>query len=143
MSILFSRQCEYALQAVCYLALQPSGKLVSIKELTERLNIPYHFLGKILQDLAQKDILLSRKGHDGGFALAKSARKMTLYNIVEAIDGTDFTEKCIMGYPECSGKHPCAVHSQWEKSRNEMRELLSKKSIAKMALEIHRPEYQE
>ena len=143
MSIIFSRQCEYALQAVSYLALQPSGKLVSIKELTERLNIPYHFLGKILQDLAQKDILFSRKGHDGGFALARPSEKMTLYKIIEAIDGVDFKHQCVMGFSECSSKHPCAVHTQWEKSRNEMYELLSKKSIAEMALEIHRPEYQD
>ena len=52
-SILFSRRCEYALQAVSYLALQTSDTLVSIKEVSEQLGIPYHFLGKTLQDLAQ------------------------------------------------------------------------------------------
>jgi len=143
MSILFSRQCEYALQAVSYLALQPAGKMTSIKELTNRLNIPYHFLGKILQDLAQKEILLSRKGHDGGFALAQSPEKLTLYKIIEAIDGTNFNHQCIMGFSECSGEHPCAIHSQWEKSRNEVHELLTSKSITDMAHDIQRPEYQE
>jgi Rrf2 family transcriptional regulator, iron-sulfur cluster assembly transcription factor len=143
MSILFSRQCEYALQAVSYLALQPQGKLTSIKELTDSLNIPYHFLGKILQDLAQKEILLSRKGHDGGFALAKSKKKMTLYKIIEAIDGIDFKHQCIMGFSECSSKQPCAIHSQWEKSRNEVYELLSSKNITDMARQIDRPEYKD
>jgi Rrf2 family transcriptional regulator, iron-sulfur cluster assembly transcription factor len=143
MSILFSRQCEYALQAVSYLALHPPGKLISIKELTHRLKIPYHFLGKILQDLAQKQLLISHKGHNGGFALATLPEKITLYTIIEAIDGSDFKHQCIMGFSECSSEYPCAVHTQWEKSRDEMYELLSKKNIAEMALEIHRPEYQE
>ncbi|HVN48373.1 MAG TPA: Rrf2 family transcriptional regulator [Bacteroidota bacterium] len=139
---MFSRQCEYALQAVSYLALQPEGELTSIKELTGRLNIPYHFLGKILQNLAQKEILLSQKGRDGGFALAKPAKKITMYKIVEAIDGIDFTRQCVMGFAECSSKHPCAVHTQWKKTRTELYELLSKKNIAEMALENRRPEYQ-
>jgi Rrf2 family transcriptional regulator, iron-sulfur cluster assembly transcription factor len=143
MSILFSRQCEYALQAVSYLSLQPAGKWTSIKELTGRLDIPYHFLGKILQDLAQKEILLSRKGRDGGFSLAKSPEKITMYKIVEAIDGSDFKHQCVMGFAECSGKHPCAVHAQWEKTRTEVYEVLSRKNITEMALEMRRPEYQE
>ena len=141
MSIIFSRQCEYALQAVSYLALQPKGKLVSIKELTERLKIPYHFLGKILQELAQKQILISHKGHNGGFALAASPEKITLYTIIEAIDGTDFKHRCAMGFSECSSKIPCAMHDQWEKSRNEIIGLLAGTNITTMATSIKRPEY--
>jgi Rrf2 family iron-sulfur cluster assembly transcriptional regulator len=141
MSLLFSRQCEYALQAVSYLAIQPEGKLTSIKELTGQLHIPYHFLGKILQQLAQKGILISRKGHDGGFALAESPEKMTLLIIIEAIDGTNFRHQCIMGFPECSGEHPCAVHARWETARNDIFDSFSKKNLAEMAREMNKPEY--
>jgi Rrf2 family transcriptional regulator, iron-sulfur cluster assembly transcription factor len=141
MSIIFSRQCEYALQAVSYLALHPSGKLVSIKELTHRLKIPYHFLGKILQDLVQKQLLISHKGHNGGFALTASPEKITLYTIVEAIDGTEFKHRCAMGFSECSSNSPCAVHDQWEKSRNEMIDLLAGTSITTMARAIKKPAY--
>jgi Rrf2 family transcriptional regulator, iron-sulfur cluster assembly transcription factor len=141
MSIIFSRQCEYALQAASYLALQPQGKLVSIKELTERLKIPYHYLGKILQELAQERILISQKGRNGGFALAADPEKTTLYKIIEAIDGTEFTHRCAMGFSECSSKSPCAVHDQWEKSRTEIVALLSDNNILTMAKAMKRPEY--
>jgi Rrf2 family iron-sulfur cluster assembly transcriptional regulator len=141
MSIIFSRQCEYALQAVSYLALQPQGKLVSIKELTRRLKIPYHFLGKILQKLVRKKILVSRNGHDGGFALAVSTEKITLYKIIEVIDGTEFEHKCVMGFSECSGKSPCSVHDQWEKSRSEMYKLLAGQDITTMAKAIKKAGY--
>ena len=77
MSVIFSRQCEYALQAVSYLALRPPGTHSSIKELTNKLAIPYHFLGKILQDLTNKGMLTSQKGPNGGFALAKRPEKIT------------------------------------------------------------------
>lgn len=143
MSILFSRQCEYALQAVSYLALQPQGRLTSIKELTDRLDIPYHFVGKILQELVQKEILVSRKGHDGGFAFADKPERMTLYKIVEAIDGSAFHHRCVMGFDECSGKHPCAIHTQWEKSRTEIYDLLTRKSIVDLAKKNLKPAFSE
>src|SRR3990172_6230061 len=105
MSVLFSRQCEYALQAVLYLALQPEGVRTSIRDLSKRIQIPHHFLAKILQQLVYKGLLRSQKGPTGGFSLDRPAKAITLFNIVEAIDGVEFTTKCVLGFPECSGKN--------------------------------------
>lgn len=141
MSIFFSRQCEYAIQGVLYLALKPQGEMTSIKELTKRLDIPYHFLAKILQRLAATGLLTSAKGPTGGFALGKPAKDITLFDIVEAIDGSDFTDKCVLGFPECSGKNPCSVHSTWGRMRDEIYQMLVSKNIAEMAREMKKPEY--
>lgn len=141
MSVLFSRQCEYALQAVIYLALKPEGEMTSIRELTKKLNIPYHFLAKILQDLSYKGLLISQKGPTGGFALAMPAKDITLFHVVEAIDGVDFTNRCVMGFPECSGKNPCAVHDRWATIRESIYNMLVNKSIAQMAREMKKQEY--
>jgi Rrf2 family iron-sulfur cluster assembly transcriptional regulator len=141
MSTLFSRQCEYALQAVTDGARETSGPWTSIRYLSERLRAPYHFLGKILQDLVHKGILRSRKGHDRGFALARPASHMTLSDVVAAIDGMSYKDQCIMGFSECSARHPCAIHEQWEESRTELHDLLSKRSIAEAAKGMHTPEF--
>ena len=141
MSIIFSRQCEYALQATMYLALKPAGQMTSIKELTKKLNIPYHFLGKILQDLTYKGLLNSQKGPTGGFALAMSASDITLFHIIDAVDGNEFMNKCVMGFPECSGKNPCAVHDKWGGLRDGIYNMLVSKNIAQMAKEMKKPEY--
>jgi Rrf2 family transcriptional regulator, iron-sulfur cluster assembly transcription factor len=141
MSLIFSRQCEYALQAVLYLALEKEGTRVPIKDLTRKLKIPYHFLGKIMQDLTRKGLLVSEKGPRGGFALAKPASAITLFNIVDAIDGADFSRSCVMGFPECSGKHPCAVHDQWDGLRKGISTMLVSKSIEQLARGMHKPGY--
>lgn len=141
MSIIFSRQCEYALQATSYLALKPPGQMTSIKELTKRLSIPYHFLGKILQDLTYKGLLRSQKGPTGGFALAMPASEITLYHIVDAIDGNDFMNKCVMGFPECTGKNPCAVHEKWGVLRDGIYNMLVNKNIGQIAKEMKKPEF--
>lgn len=141
MGLIFSRQCEYALQALLYLALKPNGQMTSIKELTKRLDIPYHFLAKILQDLAHRGLLISLKGPTGGFALAMPAQDITLFHVVEAVDGIGFTNTCVLGFKECSGKNPCAVHGTWGGIRENVYEMLVSKSIGQMAREMKKPEY--
>jgi Rrf2 family protein len=143
MSLLFSRQCEYALQAVLYLALKPQNKMMTTKELAEKLNIPYHFLAKIFQDLSRKGILISLKGPSGGFALGKSAKEITLFHIVEAIDGADFLNNCVLGFSQCGGDNPCAVHNKWGGLRDEMHQMLVSKNIIQLAKEMKKPVFQE
>ncbi len=124
-----------------YLALKAEGEMTSIKELTKKLNIPYHFLAKILQNLTYKGLLKSQKGPTGGFALGMPAKEITLFHIVEAIDGVDFSNKCVLGFPECSGKNPCSVHDKWSVLRDQIYDMLVSKNIAQMAKEMRKPEY--
>ncbi len=141
MSLLFSKPCEYALQATAFLALKPEGSMSSIKELTDRFDIPYHFLAKILQDLTRKGLLVSLKGPRGGFALARSPREITLLDIVEAVDGPAFMNDCVLGFAECGGEQPCAVHKNWEAIRTEVQTMLSSRNIESVAKEMKKPEY--
>jgi Rrf2 family transcriptional regulator, iron-sulfur cluster assembly transcription factor len=141
MSILFSRQCEYALQAVIFLALKKEGERVATNELTRRLKIPYHFLGKILQSLTKKGLLRSEKGPRGGFALALPAEEITLFHIVEAVDGAAFTRTCVLGFAECSGKNPCSVHDAWAIQRDAIYQMLVNRNVAEMARDMKKPEY--
>lgn len=141
MSLIFSRQCEYALQAVIFLALRNEGEMTSIKDLTGRLKIPYHFLAKIMQDLTRKGLLTSQKGPSGGFALAVPAKEITLFHIVDAIDGADFTRTCVLGFPECSASSPCAVHEKWAGLRDSIYTMLVSRNLAQLALDMQKPEY--
>ena len=140
-SIIFSRRCEYGLQAVLYLALKEDGEKTSIKELTKHIKIPSPFLAKILQDLTHKGLLLSFKGPRGGFSLRRPAKEITLFQIVEAIDGTAFTNGCLLGFMECSPSNPCSLHNEWKTIRDRIQSTLVKQDIAQMAKQMHKPEY--
>jgi Rrf2 family iron-sulfur cluster assembly transcriptional regulator len=141
MSIIFSRQCEYALQAVLFLALKPQKEMTSIRELTKRIDIPYHFVAKILQDLTRKGLLVSHKGPAGGFGLALPAKNITILQIVEAIDGLSFLNNCVFGFPDCNHNDHCAVHDQWEKIRERIQDMLASKNILEMAEINKKPQY--
>jgi Rrf2 family protein len=141
MSVLFSRRCDYALQAVLYVALRDEGDLTTIRELTETLGIPYHFLAKILQDLSRKGLLKSHKGPRGGFALGNRADEITLLDIVDAIDGAGLENTCVLGFHECSAGDPCAVHEKWTGIRDQVKEMFASRSISQVAREMRKPGY--
>ena len=98
--MLLSRACEYGIQAVLYLAKHHDVPYISVKEIAEKHDISFHFLGKILQTLTQKGLLTSYKGPKGGVSLARSPQELTVLQVVEAIDGVEFLRKCVVGpYP--------------------------------------------
>ncbi|MGO9481427.1 MAG: RrF2 family transcriptional regulator [Candidatus Kryptoniota bacterium] len=136
MSLIFSRQCEYALQAILYISTQPKTKFTNINEISDKLEIPRPFLGKTLQLLVKNKILSSQKGPKGGFKLAKNSKDITLFHVIDAIDGAGFLTSCILGFPHCSGKNPCPIHAEWGKLRDKAYLMLASKTILDISKEI-------
>lgn len=139
MGIIFSRQCEYALQAVLHLASKPRDSRTSIRELAARLDIPYHYLAKILQSLVTKGFLVSQRGPAGGFALSAPPEEINLLSIVKAVDGIEFAHKCVLGLPDCNTGNPCALHQQWGEIRSAVQRMLVSKNVAKLSRETKNP----
>lgn len=140
MGLLFSREGEYTIQALCYIALRPYGELVGNRELTEELGIPYFFLGKILQKLVRQGYLISRKGPNGGFAFTVRPETITLYDIKAVIDGTEALETCALGFRDCSNENRCAVHHEWKLLREGVVTMLKSRDILTVARESQRGE---
>jgi DNA-binding IscR family transcriptional regulator len=69
------------------------------------------------------------------------AKEITLYHIVEAVDGGDFLTTCVLGFRECSGSSPCAVHEKWASLRENVYQMLVGKNIAQLAAETQKPGY--
>ncbi|HRI45591.1 MAG: Rrf2 family transcriptional regulator [Ignavibacteriaceae bacterium] len=130
MSIIFSRKCEYGIQAVLLLTVEEEGGGVhSAEEIAGRLKIPKEFVSKILQELAVNGIIYSKKGKSGGFSLAKSPKELKLLDVVLAIDGPEMFNRCVLGFPNCSDKSPCPVHHKWSQLITQTFEMLSDETI--------------
>lgn len=134
MSVLFSRQCEYALQAILYLAAHPNSDPMPIRSVAEKLDIPYHFVSKTLQQLAKAGYVYSQRGKQGGFAIKDASNKITLLQIIHKIDGDAFSTECILGFRDCDSKEPCLLHETWKKNREELTNLLAKTTIKQLIL---------
>ena len=132
MTVIFSKKCEYGIQAVLYLAAREKGTLVSAEEISKVLKIPREFVSKILQSLRESGLILSSKGKSGGFTLAKDPSRVKLLDVVAAIDGLDMFDNCVLGFPECTATHPCPVHDTWGTLRTQAYDMLNSETIDKL-----------
>lgn len=128
--MIFSKSCEYALRAVLYICTNSDeDNKIGVIEISKEIESPVSFTAKILQQLARKKIISSVKGPNGGFYIDHSLKPITIYEIVEAIDGTDIFERCIIGLKKCSENNPCPFHPHFINYRTELKELFKKKTI--------------
>jgi Rrf2 family iron-sulfur cluster assembly transcriptional regulator len=111
--MLYSKYCEYAIKALAYLSdAENKEKYTMVREVSDNLNIPYHFLSKIFQDLTTTNWVISKKGKHGGFSLSVDPQKLTLYDIIKWSDGIHNFDKCVLGEHTCGENIKCSLHNR-------------------------------
>ena len=83
-------------------------------------------------------LLASAKGRGGGFALAMRPGNITLYDIVEAIDGVSILTRCAVGMAGCDDDQPCPHHDEWAAVREHIRRFLEETTLEQMALTLEK-----
>ena len=134
---MLSKSCTYGIWAVLYLASVKNEEYVPIREISNALNIPFHFLTKILQLLAKAKIVESLRGAHGGVQLNKPSEQITLREVIVAIDGTGLFEDCAFGLSECGDENPCPVHSKWTNVRNEIKRICEQTDFDDLSQQAH------
>lgn len=108
----FSKTFGYAVRATAFTALQCENEpRVGLREISEALDIPHHFLGKIMQDLVRHGVLESVKGPHGGYYINERTLQIKLSEILQITDGTLALETCAIGVKKCNADRPCVVHN--------------------------------
>jgi len=83
-----TRASSYALHALAYMAAQKTPETpIASDKIADARNIPGRFLLKVLKPLVSARVLLSVKGPNGGYRLAKAPADITMLEILEAVDG--------------------------------------------------------
>jgi Rrf2 family transcriptional regulator, cysteine metabolism repressor len=80
-------RAEYASVAVLELALHFNSGQIQAKEIADRQNIPLKFLEQILIQLRNSGLVKSVRGAAGGYLLAQPPDRISLKNVVEAVEG--------------------------------------------------------
>jgi Rrf2 family protein len=127
---MMSKTSLQAVQALAILAEIPNGHYEGAATIAKRIGAAQNYLGKLLQILAREGLVISQKGLGGGFRLAKEPEEISLFEIAEPFEHLSRWTGCFLGRPNCSGEHPCAVHSQWAPLRDNYLNLLKQTTIA-------------
>lgn len=127
---MLSKTCIYGLRASLFLARHETTGYVHIREISEELDISFHFLAKVLQQLTNAEILDSYKGPNGGVKLGKPASEITFMDILHAINEDLTISECILGLAECGELAPCPLYNQWTDMRKSLWDFLNQTALS-------------
>jgi Rrf2 family protein len=108
-----TRQADYAIRAVRYLAKQGSSQRVATSIVAREMKIPASFLAKIISQLSIAGLLNTSRGARGGVSLAREPKDISVLDVVEAIDGPILLNECVGTRKPCTFEDDCLVHPIW------------------------------
>ncbi|HZI50246.1 MAG TPA: Rrf2 family transcriptional regulator [Terriglobia bacterium] len=122
-----SKKADYGLIALKHLA-RHTDESVSAREIASEYRIPAELLAKIMQRLARKGLVVSQHGTRGGYVLGRDPSRISIVDVVEALDGPIGITPCERG-SSCDQLEKCSVKDPLMAVRAKMVRVLSDTSI--------------
>ncbi len=127
-----SKKADYGLIALKHLAMH-ADESISAREIAAQYHIPAELLAKVLQKLARKGLLVSQHGMNGGYVLARDPARISIVDVVEALEGPISITPCEKG-DECQQLQTCSVRDPLLKIKAKVVRILGDTSIYELAM---------
>ena len=127
-----SQTTGYAVLALSCLRQRGSERMLA-KDISECTGIPLPYLLKLMHAMGKADLVIAKRGYQGGFALARPAEKITLMDVAEAVDGKVWLHKCLLGLEDCSDQRACPMHEFWKVERVRIADKLKQLTVRDIA----------
>jgi Rrf2 family nitric oxide-sensitive transcriptional repressor len=101
-----NRKVEYALIALKHMRSKAPGELTNVKEITTQFGCPFDATSRVLQVLAQKEVLRSEQGAHGGYQILRDLNRVSFFDLLEMITGPIALSRCL----ETDSESPCDIH---------------------------------
>jgi Rrf2 family protein len=124
-----SRSTGYALLAVGYIARHRDRKVVLSQDISRQYDIPLEYLLKILQQLVRANLLRSKRGPRGGFSLGRPPQKITMLQIIEAVEGP-MVSKLNLAEQTCKSGFTVRADKIYEEAVAQARAVLNKAKVS-------------
>ena len=134
--MIFSSATEYAIRGLSELAARKVEGPIMLDDLVAGTGLPRDFVAKIFQKLVRAGILRSAKGRGGGFALARPQHEINLMEIVDAVEGPQLLDRCVVGLERCNDQMPCSQHDLYKPIRQRLKDYLRTTTLADMAASL-------
>jgi Rrf2 family protein len=108
------------------------GKIVHIRDIADSLGVSVNHLAKVFQWLGKSGLVEAERGPLGGVRLAKQAARITLLEIVEAIEGPVEKGSCLFKRGQC-GLSGCILGEKWARLNDEMLKYFEETTLDKIA----------
>lgn len=139
--MILSRTCQYAIQALVFIATQPDSPPVLARAIAAHLDVPAPYLAKIMQRLSRARFVESFRGPKGGFRLREGVRGTTIMAVAAVMEPPDAFETCLLGLKACEDGNPCPMHHDWKPIKQTVLALLTRKTIGQLEAAVRTGEY--
>jgi Rrf2 family protein len=126
-----TREADYAIRSILYLASQ-DGLTATVGDISDAQEIPKTFTAKILQKLTKAGLVRSIRGVTGGFTLAREPFRITLLDVIEAVQGPLALNICVVDKKSCNRIPHCSVHPVWLEINQAFKRRLSEYTFEKL-----------
>ena len=124
---MLSQTAIYAIRAMGFLSNQDTGDPILSSLIAEEMDIPRNFLSKILNRLAQAELIHATRGRKGGVKLARPGNEILLHEVVDLFMKVNDYKKCFLGLPKCDGG--CGLHLRWRIISEQFEKMLKDTTI--------------
>ncbi len=128
-----SRKADYAIRAMICLARKTGEGVSLVRDISAEMDVPPALLAKILQDFSKLGLVSSQRGKGGGFQLGRPAKKISLLEIITAVDGPISINRCIIERGSCGREPFCTVHPVWKKIQQDIKKDLEGVSLHQLS----------
>jgi Rrf2 family transcriptional regulator, iron-sulfur cluster assembly transcription factor len=104
---------DYAVRVMLDLAAQRAGASVRTTDLSRRTGVPRPYLAKVIQALVQAGLIRTQRGALGGVSLVAEPRTVTLRQVIEAVEGPIYLNRCLIRRGLCPRDRICPAHPVW------------------------------
>lgn len=134
---MLSKSTQYSIRALVYIQLKNrENKRPGVPEIAREIEAPVAFTAKILHTLTTHQLLHSMKGRGGGFYFPNYRSNLSLYDVIMVMEGDRLFTSCGFGLKHCDDAHPCPLHEQYAKIRDDLLQLAVSETIGSLALKI-------
>jgi len=124
-----SNTSKYAVRILSFIANIKGEKLQNSKDISEQLEIPYKFLTKIMTELVKLGFVISVRGREGGFKLAREASEITILEILQGFNELTHYNDCILGIGRCNPHNKCILHDKWAEPKKMIKKMFQETTL--------------
>lgn len=131
---MISREADYAIRVMVYLSRRSaSEKSFPTSLLSKELDIPYQFLRYIVKKMTAGELVVSKKGKNGGLRVARDPSDISLYDVITTVHHVGISlNKCTDDQDSCERSESCTVYKALLKTQHNLDENLKEVTFDKL-----------
>ena len=133
---------DYAIVLLTYFARKTQPQTYSARDLAERAHISLPTVRKILKSLAHDGLLVSQRGTNGGYSLARAPGDISVADVVKVMEGTVAITECGEREGMCKYEPMCVIRGNWQAIHRRIQELLSGITLIELLQPLPYPVHQ-